>query len=55
MTGEHFEPDADEVVVEITVDVGPFTEALQRAHTSIVFATHPDLRAMRRGGDEPTA
>lgn len=41
-------PMPPEVVAEITADTSRLKDALSRAHTAVVFASHPDLLALDR-------
>ncbi|MFF6781420.1 hypothetical protein [Streptomyces sp. NPDC012510] len=50
------EPEPPLVQIEITADTAPFIRSLHRAHSAVVFATHPDLRSAGsvRPDEEPT-
>lgn len=44
----HRHPMPPPIVVEFTADTSRLKDALSRAHTAAVFASHPDLRALDR-------
>lgn len=56
MSEQPEEREPEPLVIEITVDTGRFTRALESAHSAIVFATHPDLNGAGpvRPDEEPT-